>query len=204
MEHHSFFRLHAPPCKRPSEPLNTSSASARKFLTLNLGSKFRYSGRHIDITRRSKTPEGTLKAKDSSDFARSSTLRKTLPLHLEPVSISDEKKPLSGGVPRLASPETSSIGSSVHSNGGLKPKLPRDPVPKRGQDAGDVTPTNSHQSLAHRAIESFNHKVQSLSSKMPKKAWAESTSDDEGMESFHLCTFNRFAYLYSSKDSQNC
>ena len=45
----------------------------------------------------------------------------------------------------------------------------------------DVTPTNSHQSLAHRAIESFNNKVQSLSSKLPKKAWQdEPTSDDEG------------------------
>ena len=102
-------------------------------------------------------------------------------------------------IARLASPETSSIGSSVHShNGGLKPKLPmaatpnsvvagqqQQQPPKRGQK--DETQTNSsshsssHQSLAHRAIESFNNKVQSLSSKLPKKAWQEDpTSDDEG------------------------
>ena len=92
-------------------------------------------------------------------------------------------------VPRLASPETSSIGSSVHSNGGLKAAAAKSAsaasVPKRGQQQTDleVTPTNSHQSLAHRAIESFNNKVQSLSSKLPKKAWQdEPTSDDEGKD----------------------
>ena len=43
-------------------------------------------------------------------------------------------------------------------------------------------PTNtSGSSLALRAIESFNNKVQSLSTKLPKKAWQEDiTSDDEG------------------------
>jgi len=41
-----------------------------------------------------------------------------------------------------------------------------------------VTPT----SLAHRAIESFNNKVQSLSTKLPKKAWQDDLgSDDEGI-----------------------
>ena len=53
--------------------------------------------------------------------------------------------------------------------------------PKRGQKDETQTNSSSHSSLAHRAIESFNNKVQSLSSKLPKKAWQEDpTSDDEG------------------------
>ena len=50
--------------------------------------------------------------------------------------------------------------------------------------------TTGGQSLAHRAIESFNNKVQSLSTKLPKKAWQEDVvSDDEG---------NLELYLFSS------
>ena len=209
VEHHSFFRLHAPHAT-PTQPTgNTSTGSGlrgrspntKKFLTLNLGSKFRYSGRGMEF-KSSVTPEGTLKPISTSDkvdnISRTSALRKTLPLHLEPASSNILASTASGGqeeaskkVPRLASPETSSIGSSVHSNGGLKAaskplssNVSAASVPKRGQQQTDldVTPTNSHQSLAHRAIESFNNKVQSLSSKLPKKAWQdEPTSDDEGM-----------------------
>ena len=46
-----------------------------------------------------------------------------------------------------------------------------------------ATTTTSGSSLALRAIESFNNKVQSLSTKLPKKAWQEDiTSDDEGRQ----------------------
>ena len=202
VEHHSFFRLHAPHATPAASAASTATSGLRgrspntkKFLTLNLGSKFRYSGRGTEF-KSSITPEGTLKPEnfDKVDLSRTSALRKTLPLHLEPSATSiNTVEAISGGqndtskkVPRLASPETSSIGSSVHSNGGLKAKAnSAASVPKRGQQQPtsdlEVTPTNSHQSLAHRAIESFNNKVQSLSSKLPKKAWQdEPTSDDEG------------------------
>ena len=203
VEHHSFFRLHAPHATSAqattsgggSSGLRGRSPTTKKFLTLNLGSKFRYSGRGTEFKSMTVTPEGTLKPIDKVDISRTSLLRKTLPLHLEPptVSAAAAASSVHGGqedkkVPRLASPETSSIGSSVHSNGGLKAAAAKSAsaasVPKRGQQQTDleVTPTNSHQSLAHRAIESFNNKVQSLSSKLPKKAWQdEPTSDDEGM-----------------------
>ena len=55
------------------------------------------------------TPE----KKETKEFSRLSTFRKTLPLHLEPVATSTEEKS-SRPIARLASPETSSIGSSVH------------------------------------------------------------------------------------------
>ena len=49
------------------------------------------------------------------------------------------------------------------------------------RDGSQASSSNSSTSLAHRAIESFNNKVQSLSTKLPKKAWQEEvTSDDEG------------------------
>ena len=175
----NFYRLHAPRGCSATPPMTSTT---RKFLTLNLGSKFRYSGRN----ELKKPNEKHLDKVDQADLSRNTALRRTLPLHLEPANITDEQKRT---VPRLASPETSSIGSSVHSNGGLKPKpgqgqVPPASVPKRGQVDPDATPTNSHTSLAHRAIESFNHRVQSLSSKLPKKAWAdEPTSDDEGEHS---------------------
>ena len=201
VEHHSFFRLHAPRGCSATPPMTSTT---RKFLTLSLGSKFRYSGRGHELKKPSSDTIDTV-----PEMSRTSAMRRTLPLHLEPANISDEqpKRP----VPRLASPETSSIGSSVHSNGGLKPKpgqqggphLPS--APKRGQVDPDATPTNSHTSLAHRAIESFNNKVQSLSHKMPKKAWAdERTSDDEGkslrifgkdLASFQ-CSFQTFVFQH--------
>lgn len=188
VEHHSFFRLHAPHGSNSvnsvltTPPTSTTMTSAKKFLTLSLGSKFRYSGR-TEFSSKNKTVPVEAVEKLPVDISRTSVLRKTLPLHLEPVAnVENDKK-----VPRLASPETSSIGSSVHSNGGgLKAKSTSasvvTTVPKRGQQQPEeVTPTNSHQSLAHRAIESFNNKVQSLSSKLPKKAWQdEPLSDDEG------------------------
>ena len=190
VEHHSFFRLHAPRGCSATPPMTSTT---RKFLTLSLGSKFRYSGRGHELKKPSSDTIDTV-----PEMSRTSAMRRTLPLHLEPANISDEqpKRP----VPRLASPETSSIGSSVHSNGGLKPKpgqqggpqLPS--APKRGQVDPDATPTNSHTSLAHRAIESFNNKVQSLSHKMPKKAWADDrASDDEGKVSL-----NCLHYIQSS------
>ena len=91
---------------------------------------------------------------------------------------------------RLASPETSSIGSSVHSNGalkiaggangGLRPSAPSLSTLLGGSNNGSGS-GGSASSLAHRAMESFNHRVQSLSTKLPKKAWQEeAASDDEG------------------------
>ena len=92
---------------------------------------------------------------------------------------------------RLASPETSSIGSSVHSNGSVLKPLSKPPTapplgPAQGGGVGSGgasigSGSNSTVSLAHRAIESFNNKVQSLSTKLPKKAWQDDvTSDDDG------------------------
>ncbi len=188
VEHHSFFRLHAPHSVQARQRSVTppSLTSAKKFLTLSLGSKFRYSGRS-EI--KPKTPDPISRSADKVDISRTSMLRKTLPLHLEPATPLNVNSEESKKVPRLASPETSSIGSSVHSNGGLKAKTGPNgnSVPKRGQQqiatTEENTPTNSHQSLAHRAIESFNNKVQSLTTKLPpKKAWQdEPTSDDEGI-----------------------
>ena len=65
--------------------------------------------------------------------------------------------------------------------------------PKRGQKEETSSHSSSHQSLAHRAIESFNNKVQSLSSKLPKKAWQEDpTSDDEGKQRSTLTFVEHF------------
>ena len=172
VEHHSFFRLHSP------------KVAPRRFL-LNLGSKFRYSGRTEFQTATSGQPMSA-QAAEKSRFSRS-PVRKTLPLNLSSSSTAVAAAAASGTAPRLASPETSSIGSSVHSNGGLKP-VPLKPsapplIPTRGQDS---TSRNSQESttptsLAHRAMESFSNKVQSLSTKLPKKAWQEDmVSDDEG------------------------
>jgi len=178
VEHHSFFRLHSP------------KVAPRRFL-LNLGSKFRYSGRTEFQTSTSGQPMSA-QAAEKSRFSRS-PVRKTLPLNLSSSStaVAAAAAAASGTAPRLASPETSSIGSSVHSNGGLKP-VPLKPsapplIPTRGQDS---TSRNSQESttptsLAHRAMESFSNKVQSLSTKLPKKAWQEDmVSDDEGTQHF--------------------
>jgi len=227
VEHHSFFRLHSP------------KVAPRRFL-MTLGSKFRYSGRTEFQTHSVTGPGqpgppgpkgggGGCGATDatSQKFPRSTMSRKTLPLNLSAAAAASSG---GGRVPKLASPETSSIGSSVHScvggGGGLKPKPTGPPPPlqvapptaalaavnissapsgqsryhahkpeqpKRG--CTQVQPelngstwsgtsgstTTGGQSLAHRAIESFNNKVQSLSTKLPKKAWQEDVvSDDEG------------------------
>ena len=229
VEHHSFFRLHSP------------KVAPRRFL-LNLGSKFRYSGRTEFQTHgvqtggsgpSGKSPQPPPPPSAGGKFPRSTLSRKTLPLNLESSAVKSTT-PLaptggSGKAPKLASPETSSIGSSVHSTtgGGLKPVKPPPPITitntqqpevQRGQEAGrntsvngmngstwsksssstmnlqhhpstttqtqqqpPATTTTSGSSLALRAIESFNNKVQSLSTKLPKKAWQEDiTSDDEG------------------------
>lgn len=165
VEHHSFFRLHSP------------KVVPRRFM-LNLGSKFRYSGR-------TEFQTSHVGGAEKSRFSRSPG-RKTLPLNLSTAAAA-ASAPVLAGPPRLASPETSSIGSSVHSNGGLKPVLPKPSapplIPTRGQDGSSRTSQESTTptSLAHRAIESFSNKVQSLSTKLPKKAWQEdATSDDEG------------------------
>ena len=187
VEHHSFFRLHSP------------KVAPRRFL-MSLGSKFRYSGRTEFQTHGVQTG-GSGPSKGSgagaSKFPRSTLSRKTLPLNLEtrPAQAVAVTAGGEGKAPKLASPETSSIGSSVHSaTGGLKPKPNAPPIaisngqskPNRGQDLNgsswSQTSSSTSQSLAHRAIESFNNKVQSLSTKLPKKAWQEEvTSDDEGM-----------------------
>ena len=78
----------------------------------------------------------------------------------------------------------------MHSNGSVLKPLSKPPTaPPLGSAHGGVgsggastgSGSNSTVSLAHRAIESFNNKVQSLSTKLPKKAWQdEVTSDDDG------------------------
>ena len=80
----------------------------------------------------------------------------------------------------------------MHSNGSVLKPLSKPPTaPPLGpvQGGGGVgsggasigSGSNSTVSLAHRAIESFNNKVQSLSTKLPKKAWQDDvTSDDDG------------------------
>ncbi|CAB4065164.1 PTPN4 [Lepeophtheirus salmonis] len=177
VEHHSFFRLHSSPRINNATP--STSTAPRRFL-MTLGSRFRYSSRH-DI--------------HTSPFGRSHSkkfLRRTLPLNLEtPVQNSANR------VPRLASPETSSIGSSVHSNGGnLKPSAPI--VTPIIVENTTTTPSerghSSSGSLAHRAIESFNHRVQSLSTKLPKKAWQEDImSDDEDSRQRNVSSLSRIS-----------
>ena len=67
-------------------------------------------------------------------------------------------------------PGSSTISSSV-SNGHLKP----------GPGSDTAKPTSgSRVSLAVRAYESFNHRVQSLGVRSPRRAWADADSDDEG------------------------
>ena len=189
VEHHSFFRLHSP-----------KAAPHRMSLLMNLGSKFRYSGR-TGVQGQQQHPQDGGKGGSCKSLTRMTPNRKTLPL-----SVESGKKEGKSRVPRyvtrkrldaamffrnslcrLASPETSSIGSSVHSNGSVLRPLSKPPTAPPlssalgGGGASSGSGSNSTVSLAHRAIESFNNKVQSLSTKLPKKAWQdEITSDDDG------------------------
>ncbi|TRY74737.1 hypothetical protein TCAL_07031 [Tigriopus californicus] len=170
VEHHAFFRLSS---------ANYSPKQPKRAIFPSLSARFRQSGR-------SRTGLQPPEPSAPASFSRTLPARKTLPLSLEIANRRD------GSMPRLASPETSSIGSSVHSHGGkLKPSAPALVSLKRGSvDANSMTASSS--SLAHRAFESLNNKVQSFSTKLPKKAWEEETdgvdrpdraalhSDDEG------------------------
>ena len=169
VEHHSFFRLQSP------------KTAGRKFSLLGLSSKFRYSGR-TEFQTVSETALANSQAKSRWEraFFRSPSrrvLRQTMP-NL------DKSRNI------LASPEHSSIGiafnyslirflecqmfsgssiiSNALSNGHLKPA------------AENVKPNSgSRVSLAVRAYESFNNRVQSLGVRSPRKAWGDE-SDDEG------------------------
>ena len=150
VEHHSFFRLQSP--KLPP----------RKFPVLwGLSSKFRYSGRtEFQTVSESALASSQTKSRWERGFFRSPSrrvLRQTMP-NLE------RTKQL------LASPEHSSIGSSNKgsslSSTTLKP--------------GGKSMTGSRVSLAVRAYESFNNRVQSLGVRSPRRAWGEDSDDDGG------------------------
>jgi hypothetical protein len=160
VEHHSFFRLQSP------------KLQAKKF-PFSLSSKFRYSGR-TEFQTVSESGAANAKSKWDKGFFRSPSrrfLRQTLPVNLESRATAKNI---------LASPEHSSIGSSTHgsttqSNG----------APKLGSSSTLKPPSQllngSRVSLAVRAYESFNNRVQSLGGRAPRKAWAdESVSDDDG------------------------
>merc|ERR1719270_1384446 len=151
VEHHSFFRLQSP------------KAPGRKFSLLGLSSKFRYSGR-TEFQTVSETAIASNQAKSRWEraFFRSPSrrvLRQTMPNLERSRNI-------------LASPEHSSIGSSTISssvsNGHIKP-----PTENVKPNSG------SRVSLAVRAYESFNNRVQSLGVRSPRRAWGDE-SDDEG------------------------
>ena len=150
VEHHSFFRLQS-----PKQPI-------RKFPVLwGLSSKFRYSGRtEFQTVSESALAASQSKSRWERAFFRSPSrraLRQTLP-NL------DRAKQV------LASPEHSSIGSSNKgsslSSSTLKP--------------GGKPVTGSRVSLAVRAYESFNNRVQSLGVRSPRRAWGEDSDDDGG------------------------
>ena len=150
VEHHSFFRLQS-----PKQPI-------RKFPVLwGLSSKFRYSGRtEFQTVSESALAASQSKSRWERAFFRSPSrraLRQTLP-NL------DRAKQV------LASPEHSSIGSSNKgsslSSATLKP--------------GGKPVTGSRVSLAVRAYESFNNRVQSLGVRSPRRAWGEDSDDDGG------------------------
>lgn len=164
VEHHSFFRLQSP------------KLASKKF-PFSLSSKFRYSGR-TEFQTVSESGQEQSKSKWDRAFFRSPSkkfLRQTLPVNLD-----STRTPIRN---LLASPEHSSIGSSTHgsthSNGVAKPvsmsSSTLKPVPSQQVLNG------SRVSLAVRAYESFNHRVQSLGGRAPRKAWADdNVSDDEG------------------------
>jgi tyrosine-protein phosphatase non-receptor type 4 len=151
VEHHSFFRLQS-----PQQP-------PRKFPVLwGLSSKFRYSGRtEFQTVSESALAANQSKSRWDRAFFRSPSrraLRQTLP-NLE------RTRQL------LASPEHSSIGSSTKgsslSSTTLKP-------------GGKPLNNGSRVSLAVRAYESFNNRVQSLGVRSPRRAWGEDSDDDGG------------------------
>ena len=157
VEHHSFFRLQSP------------KAPGRKFSLLGLSSKFRYSGRTEFQTVSETALAGNSNNKSSSSsrwdrgFFRSPSrrvLRQTMPN-------------LERSRNMLASPEHSSIGSSniSSSNGHLKPP---------GVPSDAKSTSSSRVSLAVRAYESFNNRVQSLGVRSPRKAWGDDSDDDGG------------------------
>ena len=152
VEHHSFFRLQSP--KLPP----------KKFPVLwGLSSKFRYSGRtEFQTVSESALASSQSKSRWDRAFFRSPSrrlLRQTLP-NLE------RTKQL------LASPEHSSIGSS--NKGGSLSSTTLKPGGKQPDQS------SSRVSLAVRAYESFNHRVQTLGVRSPRRAWGEDSDDDGG------------------------
>lgn len=195
VEHHAFFRLSS----------SQYSPKPKRAIFPSLSARFRQSGR---ARAGQQQPEPTAPA--AASFSRTLPARKTLPLSLEVTNRRD------ASMPRLASPETSSIGSSVHSHGGkLKPSAPALVSFKRGSiDANSMTASST--SLAHRAFESLNNKVQSLSTKLPKKAWEEEPdevdrpdrgalhSDDEGRLSLLLLSSLLMLSVFFALLTLNC
>lgn len=155
VEHHSFFRLQSP-------------RISNKRFPFTLSSKFRYSGRteYQTVSEPANRNTGFL-----GNTGRRA-LRQTLPVNLE-------KRKLI-----LASPEHSSIGSSKHanssrSNGSLPP--PSSLVtPSPTHPSKPPSEASSRVSLAVRAYESFNTRVQNLGVRVPRRAWTEESDDDGG------------------------
>jgi len=166
VEHHSFFRLQSP-------------RISNKRFPFTLSSKFRYSGRTeyqtVNETTSRTNTAGTGFLGGCSSSARRG-LRQTLPVNLE------RRKNI------LASPEHSSIGSSNHhanstrSNGSLPPTSSANPLvtPSPSHPGKAPSEASSRVSLAVRAYESFNTRVQSLGVRVPRRAWTEESDDDGG------------------------
>jgi len=165
VEHHSFFRLQSP------------KLSSRRF-HFTLGSRFRYSGRteFQAITEPTHTTSATMQrvTQFSAQNGSRQNFRQTLPLHLE------RKQRM------LASPEHSSIGSSkasqiVSSRSSCPPSshAPSPPPSSLHQPSKPrFSVTSSRVSLAVRAYESFNSRVQSLGVRVvPRRAWTEEADD---------------------------
>jgi len=140
--------------------LQSPKLPPRKFPLWGLSSKFRYSGRtEFQTVSESALASSNSKSRWDRAFFRSPSrrvLRQTMP-NLERAKQA------------LASPEHSSIGSSNKgsslSSATLQPAKPT---------------TGSRVSLAVRAYESFNNRVQSLGVRSPRRAWGEDSDDDGG------------------------
>jgi len=157
VEHHFFFRLQSP--KTPG----------RKFPLWSLSSKFRYSGRtEFQTVSETALANNQSKTRWERAFFRTPSrrlLRQTMP-NLE------RSRNL------LASPEHSSIGSS-NMTGSLSSSQVKQTSSVMG--SGTLKPgTGSRVSLAVRAYESFNNRVQSLGVRSPRRAWGVEESDDDG------------------------